>query len=94
MSTWIYLECHSHDPPICSADEVGQHLYDLPRIRREVRNRKEVKVLDRWEVSGYDSYFTPHVIRFLQSHTDCDIRIVDEYDREHPLEPEDGGSDA
>lgn len=41
MSTWIYLTCDSHTPPILS-DDVGQHLYDLPAITMAVRHRAEV----------------------------------------------------
>lgn len=89
MSTWLYLECRSHTPPICSEDEVGQHLYDLPRIRREIKNRHDIEVFDRWEVSGYESFFTAHAVHFLRSHLECQVHIVDEYDREHPLDPED-----
>lgn len=26
MSTWLYLRCESHDPPIKNEGESGQHL--------------------------------------------------------------------
>ena len=41
MSTWIYLECADHDPPISADGESGQHLYDLPDIREDIRRRAE-----------------------------------------------------
>ena len=41
MSTWLYLTCDSHTPPILSED-VGQHLYDLPAITMAVRHRDRI----------------------------------------------------
>ena len=32
MSTWLYLRCESHDPPLKNDVESGQHLYDLEQI--------------------------------------------------------------
>ena len=39
MSTYVYLECLDHDPPLRSDGEVGQHLYDLPDIRKYIAQR-------------------------------------------------------
>jgi hypothetical protein len=41
VSTWLYLTCDSHTPPILS-DDVGQHLYDLPAIATAIKHREEV----------------------------------------------------
>ena len=48
MSTYIYLQCLDHDPPLRAQDESGQHYYDLPRIRADVANRVEL-------IGEYDS---------------------------------------
>ena len=31
MSTYLYLVCLDHTPPLRAASESGQHLYDLPQ---------------------------------------------------------------
>lgn len=45
MSTYLYLECADHEPPLRSADEVGQHLEDLTDIRANLRNRERILAL-------------------------------------------------
>ena len=91
MSTWMYLECHDHTPPIRAVDESGQHYYDLPRIREEITNRAEVIAwadgpdsYDHWRDGGtglFDAgrYFRAHSATFLRSHPHCDVRIITEY---------------
>lgn len=89
MSTYLYLRCKNHNPPLLSEDEVGQHLYDLPRIRRDIKQRHElVEMFDgyRWpgvtgnpEITLAQDYFDNHAARFLRHHLDCEIDIVDEY---------------
>lgn len=91
MSTYIYLECLEHDPPTRSADEVGQHLTDLPRIRAEVADREFwTRLMNRDDPVSIDGYFTRNAAWFLAQHPKCRLRIMDEYGREHPLtvEPE------
>ena len=85
MSTWMYLECLDHDPPITSADEVGQHLYDLPDIRRMVAERQTIVRFAKEYGALPEGYFAQNAMRFLRDHPKCRIRIVDEYDVEHPL---------
>ena len=36
MSTWLYLRCESHDPPLENDGESGQHLYDLEQIWADI----------------------------------------------------------
>ena len=87
MSTYLYLECLDHDPPLSSNDEVGQHLYDLPRIRREIADRELfVKMAESGLDYTWDRYFTGNAARFLVQHPHCRIGIRDEYRREHPVE--------
>lgn len=86
MSTYLYLECLEHDPPLSSDGEVGQHLYDLPRIRQEITARDLIVALARSEIGyGYDSHFTSNAARFLAQHPNCHIGIRDEYGLEHPV---------
>lgn len=87
MSTYIYLTCESHNPPLRAEDESGQHLYDLPRIREEIQNRK---VIARIEDEGLPcgNPFVQHSAYFLSRHKECGIGIVDEYGQTYPIEPE------
>lgn len=85
MSTYLYLECRDHTPPLRSFDEVGQHLYDLPRIRREIAQRDEIAAATALGFTTADGYFTNNAARFLSQHHQCDIGIRDEYGREHPI---------
>lgn len=91
MSTYLYLQCDSHSPPLQSPHEVGQHLRDLPRIREEISRRQD---LYRAHQNGYLGYETDyggqftHTLRtFLIQHPHCDLQIVDEYGDAHPLDP-------
>jgi hypothetical protein len=76
MSTYIYLECLSHDPPLTSDSDVGQHLYDLPRIRRDIANR-ELFIANA--AAGLDTDYGDRFVNatawFLRSHPRCDIGI-------------------
>ena len=85
MSTWLYLECLDHDPPLCAADEVGQHLSDLPDVRRMIANRDTLVRFAKEYGAIPDGYFAAHTLTFLRQHPRCRLRIVDEYDHEHPL---------
>ena len=84
MSTWIYLRCTCHNPPLIAPDESGQHLYDLPQIREDIANRE-------WLAENFDDvvndlgYFRLNSARFLKDHPRCVIDIVDEYGKTHPV---------
>ena len=86
MSTYIYLVCLDHDPPLIAEEESGQHLYDLPRIREELVNRNETLNSKEWH-GGNDmnQYFRIRSARFLSRHPKCHIGIRDEYGRDYPL---------
>ena len=93
MSTYVYLECLDHDPPLCAEDESGQHLSDLPRIRAEIADREAVVAgIDTYRgytpAAGPDAYFRGHSARFLAAHPKCRIGIRDEYDVEYPTTEE------
>lgn len=91
MSTWLYLECTEHDPPIRSESEVGQHLYDLPRIREWLTDRAGLvdTFKDRLIYTGYvgpEDYFGRHAAQFFMKHPHCRILIRDEYGSVHYIE--------
>lgn|GEM_PF-2023782 len=101
MSTWLYLECLDHTPPLRAVDESGQHHYDLPRIREEVATREQMVARHKsgalWRayndanIAGrHDSaaYFARHSGAFLAQHQTCRIGIRDEYGVEYPLTEE------
>lgn len=89
MSTWMYLQCEDHDPPIRAREESGQHWYDLPRIRAEVANRGDLLArMDAgdfnppavWTGSNLNVYFPRNSAMFLRDHPNCRITIWTEYD--------------
>lgn len=49
MSTWLYLRCESHNPPLESDGESGQHLYDLPQIWADLDNRDQIAAANHSE---------------------------------------------
>jgi hypothetical protein len=86
VSTYIYLQCLDHDPPLRAEDESGQHLYDLDEIRRDIADRE---TMIRYYRTGTSfAYFQQHTARFLAQHEKCRIGIADEYGVEYPLEEE------
>lgn len=90
MSTWIYLVCTDHTPPICAEGESGQHLYDLPQLRRDLAERERIAGMSDGEFDmtyrGLPDRFTANTWQFLRQHPECSIEIQDEYDRVHPIE--------
>ena len=84
VSTYVYLRCEDHDPPLTSDGESGQHLYDLDQIRADIANRDAVAAAWRDDLTSQDS-FRRSTARFLAEHPKCQIGIIDEYRRVHPL---------
>ena len=93
MSTYMYLKCIDHDPPILADYESGQHYYDLPRIRAEVADRHGLVArlqsgcLPYKGSEHYGNYFPRNSALFLRYHPSCRIRIETEYG-EDVTEPE------
>ncbi len=85
MSTYLYLLCLDHTPPLEAEGESGQHLHDLPQIRADIANRGTIvaAAADDWSPAGY---FRRHTVAFLSAHPACRIGIRDEYGIDHPLE--------
>jgi len=73
-STYMYLECTCHNPPLRAEDESGQHFSDLPRIRAELADRETVAAEpDYYAPTGNDdydmaAYFRAHSAHFLAAH--------------------------
>jgi len=74
MSTWLYLTCLNHDPPLRSDDESGQHLCDLDDIRQDIRDRDVLIRL--YALNGLQGWRASSA-RFLTDHPTCRIGIVD-----------------
>lgn len=85
MSTYVYLVCLDHNPPLVSEGESGQHLYDLPTIRADIADRDAIVKLWKRDDYGLDMghFFRNNTARFLAAHPHCRIGIRDEYGDEH-----------
>lgn len=89
MSTYFYLRCLDHEPPLTASEESGQHHYDLPQIRKDVANRDVL--VQAWNDDVRPSeYYRSHTVAFLAAHPTCKIEIRDEYQRTYSLTGEDG----
>lgn len=89
MSTYLYLECVAHNPPLRADCESGQHLYDLPQLRADIRNRATIVAAMELDMEP-DSvcHFRRSTARFLQAHPRCPLAIVDEYGGRHSVAAE------
>nr|DAI86668.1 MAG TPA: hypothetical protein [Caudoviricetes sp.] len=84
MSTYLYLRCESHNPPLKNDDESGQHLYDLEQIWADLDNRDRIAAAWRDGMIPED-HFRRNTAGFLDAHPNCQIGVVDEYgDTHHP----------
>ena len=82
MSTWLYLRCESHTPPLENTGESGQHLYDLEQIWADLDNRDQIAA--NWRDGFFpEDHFRRNTARFLAEHPHCQIGVVDEYGRTH-----------
>lgn len=83
MSTYWYLECLDHDPPLQSAEEISQHTDDEYH-RRAVQLVNERPLDPEWENTYWQSgsastYFEAHARRFLVDHPKCNVGFFNEY---------------
>lgn len=91
MSTYLYLRCMDHDPPLWAAAESGQHLCDLDQIRADIAQRERlVNRLDQDYSTVYGWYetldhFRANTVSFLSQHRKCRIGIIDEYGDVHDV---------
>lgn len=91
MSTYLYLVCMDHNPPLPADGESGQHLYDLPKIRADIANRDTLVAANQTDDGFYDRghHFANNTLRFLIAHPHCQLGIRDEYDGWHSITDED-----
>ena len=83
MSTYWYIECLNHTPPLSSADEVEQHTRGLDPIRTLIESRP---VDPNWhEHSSHLQYFETHADRLHPQHPDCRLQLVNEYGERDPI---------
>ena len=76
MSTYWYLECLDHDPPLISELEVEQHTSGLDGIRKLIARREQVVVLPEFTPDGY---FDRHAVLFMRQHPTCRMQFRNEY---------------
>lgn len=81
MSTWFYLQCENHDPPIRAARESGQHYRDLQQIFAALDNRDTV-------IRTWNCFATPrasfpwNTAKFIVTHPHCTITVQSETGQE------------
>ena len=82
MSTYLYLRCESHSPPLENDRESGQHLYNLEQIWADLDSRDRIAAAWRDGMTP-EYYFRRHTAKFLAAHPHCQIGVIDEYGRTH-----------
>lgn len=94
MSTYYYLECLAHTPPIVSTEESARKSSQISQIREDWEHREEI-----WW--SYDSGLLTNVefgsprmatIHFMEHHKDCPVQIRSEYGEVYPIAAEDNDS--
>ena len=79
MSTYMYLECTCHNPPLQASEESGQHYRDLRDIFDDIDNRDEVVSAVKRDMLPADTV-RRNTALFLADHPRCDIQVISEYD--------------
>lgn len=87
MSTYLYLRCEDHDPPLVAREESGQHLRNLPGIRADIADREAIVRITRAPAYVDLGPSRNATADFLADHPACRIGIVDEYGTDHPVDP-------
>lgn len=88
MSTYWYVECLDHDPPIRSDEEVEQHTHGLPKIDALISRADEIRAYPedvRDAISDAFGYFERNAYRFLVQHPKCSLRYCNEYGHYRPV---------
>lgn len=84
MSTWIYLHCLDHDPPLSADAESGQHLgFNVDQAVQDITDREKIIAAAAIDCHP-DDHFRRNTARFLIHHPRCRIGIRDEYGQWHP----------
>ena len=82
MSTYWYLECLDHDPPLISEFEVEQHTSGLDSIRKLIARREQIVALPDFTSNGY---FDLRAVRFIRQHPTCRLQFRNEYGDVEPV---------
>lgn len=82
MSTYIYLRCDSHTPPLEADGHSGCHLYDLEQIFSDLEDREQIVAAWNNGMRPRNSYRYA-TAAFLSDHPHCEITVIDEYGRTH-----------
>lgn len=93
MSTNIYVRCINGHPEVQQSDSVGQHTYDLPEIRRIIKNREgwlAAQNLIDSDVDGMGeinlwNWNRNALLHFMYDHSTCSYELWDEYGNQHPI---------
>lgn len=92
MSTYLYLQCLDHNPPLRSDGEVGQHMTDLQYARSLIKDRIILAYMFSatiWKWPGGENgldQWKYNAARFFSEHEHCNLGIVDEYGQRHPIQ--------
>lgn len=80
MSNYLRLVCLDHNPPIRAREESGQHLYDLPQIRKDIANRKTILNMSEQDLwFKFSDFFRNNSLDFFVDHPTCRLWIRSEY---------------
>lgn len=99
MSTYLYIECTDHDPPLISRREAGQHLRNIPDVLKEIRTREPRTAGETFESLeelsldklyrkyppelSIDAYFSWNIATFMLEHPYCSLVVRDEYGKKY-----------
>lgn len=83
MSTYFYLECLSHTPPLQCDTEVSQH--DDRYVEAAIRLAQGEPATSFTEDDFLGSWTREGALRFLREHEHCAIDIVSEYGDRRPI---------
>ncbi len=81
MSTYVYLACLDHTPPLINRDESEQHASeaDIAKIRSWIERRDVLVPLQREYLLDTSDQFFRHTVHFLADHETCRIAAKTEY---------------
>lgn len=82
MSTYVYLACLDHTPPLIATEESDQHMHRdgvMEQIQRWVDNRETLVPMWHRSELDYSNYFLANTMRFLVQHEHCRVFAQSEY---------------
>ena len=81
MSTYVYLACLDHNPPLINRDESEQHTneHHIDKVRSWVDRRDQLVPLQREGLLDLSDQFFRHTVLFLSDHEHCRLAARTEY---------------